>query len=40
MTERPDVPPLMGSWRNLYLFVLLSQGALIGLFYWFTRATA
>lgn len=37
-TESPDAPPpLLGSWRNLYWAVALSQAALIALFYGLTR---
>jgi hypothetical protein len=32
-----EPPPLFGSWRNLYLVVLLELVLLILLFTWFTR---
>jgi hypothetical protein len=30
-------PPILGSWRNLYTFVLIELGALIALFLALTR---
>ncbi|MCC6621836.1 MAG: hypothetical protein IT385_11310 [Deltaproteobacteria bacterium] len=27
----PDPPPFLGSWRNVYLLVLVSQALLVGL---------
>jgi hypothetical protein len=33
-------PPLMGSWRNLYVLVLAELGALVLLFYALTRWAA
>jgi hypothetical protein len=33
-----DPPPILGTWPRLYSFVLLFLGALIVLFYAFTRA--
>ncbi len=30
-------PPLMGSWRNIYLFVLAELGLVVLLFYALTR---
>jgi hypothetical protein len=41
--ERPeldDVPPLLGSWRNIYLLVLGSLALLVALFWALTRAYA
>jgi hypothetical protein len=36
--EGPDfAPPILGSWRRLYAVVLLELGALIVLFYLFTK---
>jgi len=40
-TPRPeldDAPPLLGSWRNIYLFVLGTLALLIALFWALTRA--
>ena len=31
-------PPVMGSWRNLYLLVIGNLLVMIGLFYMLTRA--
>lgn len=42
-SERPeldDVPPLLGSWRNIYLLVLGSLALLVALFWALTRAYA
>lgn len=36
--ELDDAPPLLGSWRNIYLFVLGTLGVLIALFWALTRA--
>ena len=33
-----EPPPLFGSWRNLYLIVLLELALVIVLATWFTRA--
>jgi hypothetical protein len=33
-----DPPPFLGSWRKVYLAVLAYPGALIAIFYLFTRA--
>jgi hypothetical protein len=36
--ELDDAPPLLGSWRNIYLFVLGTLALLIALFWALTRA--
>ncbi|WP_395823173.1 hypothetical protein [Archangium minus] len=36
--ELDDAPPLLGSWRNIYLFVLGASALLIALFWALTRA--
>lgn len=36
--ELDDAPPLLGSWRNIYLFVLGSLAVFIALFWALTRA--
>jgi hypothetical protein len=33
-----DVPPILGTWNKLYLFVLFFHALLIILFYLFTKA--
>jgi hypothetical protein len=39
--ELPDEPPpFLGTWRNVYLFVLAYLACVITLFYVFTRAFA
>ncbi|WP_225411808.1 hypothetical protein [Stigmatella hybrida] len=38
--ELDDAPPLLGSWRNIYLFVLGVLALLIALFWALTRAYA
>ena len=41
--ERPeldDAPPLLGSWRNIYLLVLGTLALLVALFWALTRAYA
>lgn len=35
-----ETPPLLGSWRNLYLLVLGSQGVVVLVFYLVTRLYA
>ena len=41
MTEMPDEPPpVLGTWRNVYIFVLMYLAAVITLFYIFTRVMA
>lgn len=35
--ELDDAPPLLGSWRNIYLFVLGSLAVFIALFWALTR---
>ncbi|WP_168194036.1 hypothetical protein [Pontibacter sp. SGAir0037] len=35
--EETDKPPLLGSWRNIYLLVLANLAVLIVLFYIITR---
>ena len=37
MSPIDDPPPVMGTWRRLYVVVVVYLAALIGLFYWFTR---
>jgi hypothetical protein len=32
-----DPPPILGTWKNIYRFVLVYLAALILLFWWFTR---
>ena len=36
--ELDDAPPLLGSWRNIYFFVLGSLVTFIALFWALTRA--
>ncbi|MEM6299428.1 MAG: hypothetical protein AAF740_12140 [Bacteroidota bacterium] len=36
MEEKPDLPPFLKSWKQLYAIVLAEMLALIGLFYAFT----
>ena len=36
--EMNDAPPVLGSWRNIYLFVLGTLAAFIALFWALTRA--
>ena len=39
--ELPDEPPpFLGTWRNVYLFVLAYLACVITLFYVFTKAFA
>jgi hypothetical protein len=38
MADEP--PPVLGSWRNVYIFVLAYEAAVIALFYIFTRVMA
>lgn len=32
-----DRPPLLGSWRNLYLMVIGTLAGLVLIFWWLTR---
>lgn len=38
--EMDETPPLLGSWRNIYLFVLGSLVLFVALFWALTRAYA
>ncbi|HLM47639.1 MAG TPA: hypothetical protein VK458_27490 [Myxococcaceae bacterium] len=38
--ELDDAPPLLGSWRNIYLLVLGNLALLVALFWAITRAYA
>jgi hypothetical protein len=38
MVDEP--PPFLGSWRNVYIFVLAYEAVVITLFYIFTRVMA
>jgi hypothetical protein len=38
MADEP--PPFLGSWRNVYIFVLVYEAVVITLFYIFTRVMA
>jgi hypothetical protein len=38
--ELEDAPPILGSWRNIYLFVLGILALLVALFWALTRAYA
>ncbi len=38
--ELDDAPPVLGSWRNIYLFVLGTFALLVALFWALTRAYA
>ncbi len=41
MSELPDdPPPVLGSWRKVYIFVLCYEAVVIALFYIFTRVLA
>jgi hypothetical protein len=37
MIPPDEPPPFLGSWRNIYLFVLVELGVLVILFYAVTR---
>ncbi|MGQ0507728.1 MAG: hypothetical protein ACT4TC_20695 [Myxococcaceae bacterium] len=36
--EMDDAPPLLGSWRNIYLLILGTFAVLVTAFYALTRA--
>jgi hypothetical protein len=36
--ELDDRPPILGSWKNLYILVLVVHAIIIVLFYLITRA--
>ena len=38
--EMNDAPPVLGSWRNIYLLVLGNLALLVALFWAITRAYA
>ncbi|MEM9836961.1 MAG: hypothetical protein AAF828_10685 [Bacteroidota bacterium] len=38
--EQEDPPPVLGSWRNIYGFVLALHAVIIFLFYLFSQAYA
>jgi uncharacterized membrane protein len=39
--QAPDEPPpILGTWRNIYVVVLVWLAIVIGLFYAFSRALA
>lgn len=38
--ELDDAPPVLGSWRNIYLFVVGTLAVLVVLFWALTRAYA
>ncbi len=38
--EMNDAPPVLGSWRNIYFFVLGTLALLVALFWALTRAYA
>ncbi|MDQ6665814.1 MAG: hypothetical protein M3Z23_15650 [Acidobacteriota bacterium] len=41
MPGMPDAPPpMLGTWRNVYIFVLVYEVLVIASFYLFTRAVA
>jgi len=33
-----EPPPVLGTWKRVYIFVLCELACVIGLFYWFTAA--
>lgn len=35
--EPDEPPPILGSWRNVYLFVAIELAVLVALFYALTR---
>jgi hypothetical protein len=41
MSDSHDIPdekpPVLGEWRNVYVFVLIYLACVISIFYWFTR---
>lgn len=39
-TDLDETPPLLGSWRNIYVLVVASQVVLVALFYLVTRIYA
>ncbi|MGI8989772.1 MAG: hypothetical protein ACR2I2_09335 [Bryobacteraceae bacterium] len=41
MPEMPDAPPpFLGTWQNVYIFILVYEALVIASFYFFTRAVA
>jgi hypothetical protein len=32
----PEAPPILGTWANVYIFVVVCLGAMIGGLYWFS----
>ena len=39
-TVADEPPPFLGTWGRVYSLVILYLAAIIGLFYWFTKALA
>lgn len=37
INHEDDTPPVFGSWKKIYFFVLLNLAAMIILFYYFTK---
>jgi hypothetical protein len=40
LPDQEPPPPILGSWRNMYIFVLVLHAVIIFLFYLFTHAYA
>ena len=40
LSENDDSPPILGTWQNLYLLVLVLHAIFIAVLYWFTVAYA
>jgi hypothetical protein len=39
-TVADEPPPLLGTWKRIYILVVIYLACVIGLFYWFTKAFA
>jgi hypothetical protein len=33
-----EPPPLLGTWKRIYILVVIYLACVIGLFYWFTKS--
>ncbi|MCB0637883.1 MAG: hypothetical protein KDC54_14745 [Lewinella sp.] len=40
LPDQEPPPPILGSWTNMYIFVLVLHAVIIFLFYLFTHAYA
>jgi hypothetical protein len=39
-TVADEPPPFLGTWKRIYILVVIYLACVIGLFYWFTKSFA